>query len=93
MNYYFCVVENSLGDDTKTTKSNMIEVVVQEKTVETVWRNYRQFRNIRCLYYPAVCFPHTLCVHFQHLAVVGIETVNLDFHIRGLGIDRSPPFP
>ena len=32
--YYFCVVENSLGDDTKTTKSNMIEVVVQEKTVE-----------------------------------------------------------
>ena len=27
-------MENSLGDDTKTTKSNMIEVVVQEKTVE-----------------------------------------------------------
>ena len=32
--YYFCVVENSFGDDTKTTKSNMIEVVVQEKAVE-----------------------------------------------------------
>ena len=32
--YYFCIVENSLDDNTKTTKSNMIEVVVQEKTVE-----------------------------------------------------------
>ena len=32
--YYYCIVENSLGDDTKTTKSNMIEIVVQEKAVE-----------------------------------------------------------
>ena len=32
--YYFCIVENSLDDNTKTTKSNMIEVVVQEKAVE-----------------------------------------------------------
>lgn len=31
---YFCVVENSLGDDTQTVKSSMIEIVVQESAIE-----------------------------------------------------------
>lgn len=32
--YYYCVVENTLEDDTKTTRSSMIELVVQERAVE-----------------------------------------------------------
>lgn len=51
--YYFCVVENSFGDDTKTTKSNMIEVVVQEKTVEKPSRSISRARVV-CMRSPSM---------------------------------------
>ena len=81
--YYFCIVENSLDDNTKTTKSNMIEVVVQEKTVEKTIEVNLPSKN--GLYEVTVYVDGTLQYGPTSVSITDGTAVMLQIPVRGKG--------
>ena len=81
--YYYCIVENSLGDDTKTTKSNMVEIVVQEKAVEKTIEVVMP--NTNGLYEVTVYVDGTLQYGPTSVSITDDTAVILEITVKGKG--------